>query len=92
MYRQGHEAQIEAVETLEEHRGRGLATAFVLAAARAAQEAGATWIFLWADAEDWPRQWYRRLGFVEGSHAADFTRPSPEDAAAMAAAKSPGSP
>ena len=37
----------------------------MLAAAGAARAAGATWIHLYADADDWPQAWYRRLGFED---------------------------
>jgi N-acetylglutamate synthase-like GNAT family acetyltransferase len=70
----GAEAQVESVDTLEEFRGRGLASAFVLRAAAEGRAAGAEWVFLWADAEDWPRHWYARLGFREVSRSSDFTR------------------
>jgi predicted N-acetyltransferase YhbS len=29
----------------------------------AAREAGADFVFLVADADDWPKEWYARLGF-----------------------------
>ena len=63
LYLDGDEAQIESVDTLEEYRGRGLASAFVLRAAAEARAAGATWIHLYADRNDWPKEWYSRLGF-----------------------------
>lgn len=56
-------AQIEDVLTVEEHRNRGYASAVVLRAIEEAQRAGGELIFLVADAEDWPRLLYRRLGF-----------------------------
>ena len=89
LYVDGDEAQIESVETLEEFRGRGLARAYVLAAADAGREAGAGWIHLWADTDDWPRHWYARLGFHEAGRALDFARLPEAEAAAMKAAKSP---
>jgi ribosomal protein S18 acetylase RimI-like enzyme len=54
-------AQIEDVETLEQHRGNGYARAVVKAAAAAA--AGAELVFLVASATDWPQRLYRKLGF-----------------------------
>jgi len=71
---QGDAAEIDAVDTMEEFRNRGLASAFVLAAAAAARDAGAPWVHLWADAEDWPQHWYGRLGFVPVATVADFLR------------------
>ncbi len=53
-------AQIEDVGTHPDHRGRGYASAVVLAAARAA---GPRLVFLVADEDDWPTALYRRLGF-----------------------------
>jgi ribosomal protein S18 acetylase RimI-like enzyme len=72
LYLRGDEAQVEAVITLEEARGRGVGTAMVLGAVEAAREAGATWIHLFADASDWPREWYRRLGFVDAGGFTNF--------------------
>jgi len=67
-------AQIEDVLTLEEHRNRGYASALVLHAADQARRAGATLVFLAADAEDWPRQLYERLGFdAIGGYVKFFT-------------------
>ena len=56
-------AQIEDVLTVEEHRNRGYASAVVVRAIEQAQRAGAELIFLVADAEDWPKLLYKRLGF-----------------------------
>jgi N-acetylglutamate synthase-like GNAT family acetyltransferase len=89
LYVDGDEAQVESVSTLEEYRGRGLGRAFVLAASDAALEAGAGWVHLWADAEDWPRHWYQRLGFHEVARSTEFAVWPQEEAAAMKAAKSP---
>jgi predicted GNAT family acetyltransferase len=55
LYVHGDAAQVESVETLEEFRNRGAASAVVLAAVRAAREAGVNWIHLYADANDWPQ-------------------------------------
>jgi predicted GNAT family acetyltransferase len=56
-------AEVADVGTLPEHRRRGLATAAVVAAARAARAGGADLVIVTADADDWPRQLYSRLGF-----------------------------
>jgi ribosomal protein S18 acetylase RimI-like enzyme len=74
LYVHGDAAQVESVETLEEFRNRGAASAVVLAAVRAAREAGAIWIHLYADANDWPQRWYRRLGFEDAGGFTNFTR------------------
>jgi ribosomal protein S18 acetylase RimI-like enzyme len=68
-------AQIEDVGTLEEHRGKGYASAVVLRAAEVARERGADLVFLVADAEDWPQQLYRRLGFEPIGHYVKFIAP-----------------
>jgi len=65
LYQEGADAQIEDVGTLPEHRGRGYATAVVLAAVAAARAEGAEFVFLVADLEDWPKELYRKLGFDE---------------------------
>jgi GNAT superfamily N-acetyltransferase len=55
--------QIEDVSTFEEDRGRGYARAVVLAAVRAAREAGCDLLYLRADEADWPKHLYAKLGF-----------------------------
>jgi ribosomal protein S18 acetylase RimI-like enzyme len=55
--------QVEAVLTLPEHRGKGLASAVVLTALAASQDAGNRLSFLVADADDWPKELYAKLGF-----------------------------
>lgn len=59
----GEIGQIEDVATLESARGRGLAQAVVLAALAHSRAAGHRHTFLSADAEDWPLELYRKLGF-----------------------------
>lgn len=63
LYSDGQTAQIEAVLTLEAYRGRGLASAVVLAALGEARRADHELVFLVADAGDWPQELYRKLGF-----------------------------
>jgi ribosomal protein S18 acetylase RimI-like enzyme len=63
LYLEGGVAQIEDVATLLEYRGRGLARAVVLQAVEEARRSGAELVFLVADAADWPRHLYARLGF-----------------------------
>jgi len=58
---EGDTAQLETVETLPEFRQRGLSRAVVSTALRAAE--GHEFVFLVTDAEDWPRNYYRQLGF-----------------------------
>jgi ribosomal protein S18 acetylase RimI-like enzyme len=56
-------AQVEDVATVPAARGRGLARAAVLAAVEASRTEGDGLTFLVADDEDWPKQFYARLGF-----------------------------
>jgi ribosomal protein S18 acetylase RimI-like enzyme len=65
LYIDGEIAQVEDVATEPEQRGRGYASAVVLRAAEEARADGAELVFLVADAEDWPKELYRRLGFDE---------------------------
>lgn len=59
--------EIDFVQTLEERRREGLGQAALDAALAASREANEL-TFLEADADDWPREWYSRLGFeVVGS-------------------------
>jgi len=74
LYRDGAVAQVEDVATLEPHRGRGYASAVVFRAVEEARRSGATLVFLVADAEDWPQQLYRRLGFDELALYLKFTQ------------------
>jgi GNAT superfamily N-acetyltransferase len=62
-YGDGGIGQVEEVGTLKAARGRGLAQAVVLAAATASQKAGHRVTFLTADADDWPREMYEKVGF-----------------------------
>jgi ribosomal protein S18 acetylase RimI-like enzyme len=76
LYHDGADAQVEDVGTLPEHRGRGYGTAVVLAAIAAAREAGADFVFLVADRDDWPKKLYRRLGFDELGYYVKFVDPA----------------
>jgi ribosomal protein S18 acetylase RimI-like enzyme len=70
----GRVAQVEALATDPAFRGRGHARALVLRAAEDARRAGADLVFLVADAADWPKDLYRRLGFDEIGLYAKFLR------------------
>jgi uncharacterized protein (DUF952 family)/GNAT superfamily N-acetyltransferase len=61
----GATAAIEAVMTDPGARGRGYGGSLVADAVRRAREAGCDLVWLIAAAEDWPRRWYERLGFVD---------------------------
>ena len=56
-------AQIDEVITDPSWQGRGYATAVIAAAAAYARDQGCDFVFLRTDANDWPQQLYRRLGF-----------------------------
>jgi ribosomal protein S18 acetylase RimI-like enzyme len=58
-------AQVDEVGTVAARRRRGHASAAVLAATEHATAAGRAPVFLLTDANDWPQQLYRRLGFDE---------------------------
>jgi GNAT superfamily N-acetyltransferase len=75
LYCDGRTAQIEDLATLEEHRGRGYASALVLRALQEARREGCDLVFLVADAQDWPKALYRRLGFDELGRYVKFIRP-----------------
>ncbi|HEX7246708.1 MAG TPA: GNAT family N-acetyltransferase [Actinomycetota bacterium] len=87
LYVGGDVAQIEDVNTLEEFRGRGIARNVVLRAAAEAREAGASLVFLFADADDWPSTLYARLGFDEIGRSRLFRRWPEEPASADASQK-----
>jgi ribosomal protein S18 acetylase RimI-like enzyme len=68
------DAQIEYVDTLEEHRGRGIARAVILAAVHAARSDGVRHIFICADDDGWAKGLYERLGFDPIGREWEFTR------------------
>jgi uncharacterized protein (DUF952 family)/GNAT superfamily N-acetyltransferase len=61
----GATAAVEAVMTDPSVRVRGYAGACVATAIATARAAGCDVIWLLAVADDWPRHWYARLGFVD---------------------------
>jgi len=75
LYQDGADAQVEDVGTVPEQRGRGYAKAVVLGAIGEARRAGAEFVCLVADAGDWPKEMYRRLGFDEVGHYTKFFAP-----------------
>jgi len=74
LYEQDGVGQIETVVTRPEVRGRGLATAVVLAAAEASSRAGHEITFIVADADDWPWKLYEKLGFDRVGVSCSFLR------------------
>ena len=81
LYSDGRIAQVETVATLPAYRGRGHASAVVLRAVEEAQSADHDLVFLTADAEDWPKELYVRLGFEQIGATWGFLR-RPAQAAA----------
>jgi ribosomal protein S18 acetylase RimI-like enzyme len=75
LFSDGRTGQIESVMTLEEFRGRGLAKA-VVTRALAESQAVHDFTFLVADAENWPKELYRKLGFEVAGNIWDFLRPA----------------
>jgi GNAT superfamily N-acetyltransferase len=75
LYLDGPDAQVEDVGTVPEHRNEGRATAVVLGAIAEARATGAQFVFLVADANDWPKVLYGRLGFDEVGHYTKFFVP-----------------
>jgi GNAT superfamily N-acetyltransferase len=71
----GDVAEIDNVNTLERFRGRGIARATVGRAVREAGAGGADLVFLIADAADWPKRLYAKLGFDPVGTYWQFTRP-----------------
>ncbi|MFC0438900.1 GNAT family N-acetyltransferase [Kutzneria buriramensis] len=71
-YRHKGIAQIEYVKTMPDHRGHGYSTAIMREALRRAK--GCETVFLFADAADWPRNWYGRLRFTPVGRFHEFAR------------------
>jgi GNAT superfamily N-acetyltransferase len=73
LYSDGRTGQIEAVQTLERFRNRGLARAVVSGALSASEAEGHDLTFLLADEADWPKQLYEKLGFDAAGSVYEFT-------------------
>jgi GNAT superfamily N-acetyltransferase len=72
LFSDGRTGQIESVMTVEPFRGRGLAQAVVSRALAESQTAGHDLTFLLTDADDWPKELYRKLGFEAVGSIWDF--------------------
>jgi ribosomal protein S18 acetylase RimI-like enzyme len=70
----GGMVEIDAVSTLVGHRGQRWSDAVVRRAIEAAGEHDAAHVVLVADDTDWPRAWYRRLGFTVVGRSWAFRR------------------
>src|SRR5262249_44713523 len=77
LYARDGVGQVETVGTRPDARGRGLASAVVLAAVEASKRAGHELTFIVADPEDWPWKLYERLGFERVGVASAFLRRPP---------------
>jgi len=71
-YRHRGIAQIEYVLTLPGRQGQGYSTAVMREALRRAE--GCDTVFLFADGEDWPQNWYGRLGFTPVGRFHEYVR------------------
>jgi GNAT superfamily N-acetyltransferase len=74
LYSDGRTAQVEDVSTFPDFQGRGLASAVVLHAVEEALDGRHDFVFLIADAADWPKELYARLGFAPLGHKWTFLR------------------
>ena len=86
LFSDGRSGQIESVMAGEEFRGRGLGKA-VVAGALAASQAVHDFTFIVADAGDWPKELYGKLGFEAAGSTFSFVR-RPGDASEQPAAPS----
>jgi GNAT superfamily N-acetyltransferase len=75
LFSDGEVALVEDVATVSPLRGHGLARAAVSAAIDAAVAGGHELILIGADDDDWPKQFYGRLGFVDLGRVWSFVRP-----------------
>jgi ribosomal protein S18 acetylase RimI-like enzyme len=78
LYERDGIGQVETVGTAPEYRGRGLASAVVLAAAGASRKRGDDLTFIVADPDDWPWKLYERLGFDLVGKVCAFLRKPPQ--------------
>lgn len=69
--------EIDALSTLTAHRRQGWSRAVVRRAIREAQRADAARLMVVADDDDWPVQWYERLGFARAGVLHIFRRDPP---------------
>jgi GNAT superfamily N-acetyltransferase len=73
----GWAAELDGVATREAFRGRGYGDAMVAAALLVAADRGCEFVALTAMADDWPKDWYARRGFVTTGPAWAATRLPP---------------
>lgn len=70
----GPVAELDALGVHPDHRGSGLGLSLMRAALSRAHRLGVRVTILSALRDDWPREWYGRLGFAEVSEVHEFTR------------------
>jgi GNAT superfamily N-acetyltransferase len=67
-------AQFENLVTHKDFRGRGYGDALIRDALRRGRDAGSELSFLTAELNDWPHEWYQRLGYVDAGRTHHFSR------------------
>lgn len=67
-------AQFENLVTRKDFRGRGYGDALIRDALRRGQQAGSELSFLTAGLNDWPHEWYQRLGYIDAGRTHHFSR------------------
>lgn len=67
-------AQFENLVTHKDFRHRGYGDALIRDALRRGREAGSELCFLTAEPDDWPHEWYQRLGYVDAGRTHHFSR------------------
>ena len=80
LYSDGRTAQIEDVGTLQAWRGRGFAKDLMRHVIKVAFDAGHDLLFLVAEADDWPRTFYERMGFQVVGQSVEYKLEPPENA------------
>ena len=74
-------AQFENLVTHKDFRRRGYGDALIRDALRRGREAGSELFFLTAELNDWPHDWYQRLGYVDAGRTHHFSRREPAEVA-----------
>jgi ribosomal protein S18 acetylase RimI-like enzyme len=74
LYSEDGIGQVENVFTLPDYRGQGLARSLVLRGVAESHAAGNDLTFLVADADDWPKRLYEKLGFDTVGRYARFLK------------------
>lgn len=75
IYSDGQTAQIEDVATLKEHRRLGYARSLMHEAVQSVFAEGNEFLFLVADADDWPKDFYEAIGFRPAGVYYEFVVP-----------------